>query len=130
MPAAEQTLQVLGLRDLQRAFKLADATLVRELRTSLKEAAEPVRTDAERLARAGIPTIGLPWSQMRVGVTSTSVYVAPRRRGSRLVTRRRPNLAGLLLGRAMLPALDQNQNEVATRVDRMLGEVGAVWERA
>lgn len=130
MPAVGNTIRVEGLRDLQRAFTLADKTLERELRDTLREVAEPVRADAERLAVAGIPTIGLPWSRMRVGVTRTSVYVAPRQRGVRgNATRKRPNLAGLLLGRAMLPALEQNEPRVAAEMDKVLATVGKAWER-
>ena len=127
MPAVSETVRVDGLRELQRAFKLADVTLHRELRATLREVAEPVRADAERMASAGIPRIGMPWSRMRVGVTTTSVYVAPRQRGAR-DTRRRPNLAGLLLDRAMLPALTRNQPRVMAEMDQMLGSVGRAWE--
>lgn len=131
MPAVGETLRVEGLRELQRALKVADKTLERELRSSLREVAEPVRADAERLAVSGIPRVGLPWSRMRVGVTSTAVYVAPRQRGARGDgSRKRPNLAGLLLGRAMEPALKQNAPAVEREMDRMLGTVGRAWERA
>jgi hypothetical protein len=66
---------------------------------------------------------------MRVGVTQTSVYVAPRHRGTRDGRRRRPNLAGLLLQRSMLPALTRNQPRVVREVDEMLAKVGRKWER-
>lgn len=131
MPAVGNTIRVEGLRELQRAFTLADKTLERELRDTLREVAEPVRADAERLAVSGIPMIGLAWSRMRVGVTRTSVYVAPRQRGVRgNATRKRPNLAGLLLGRAMLPALERNEPRVTAEMDELLATVGKAWERA
>lgn len=129
MPAAGETLRVEGLRDLQRAFKLADKELAKELRSTLRDTAEPVRADAERLAVAGIETIGIPWSRMRVGVTQTSVYVAPKRRGGQR-DRRRPNLAGLLLDRAMLPALRRNEPRVVREMEQMLDRVGRRWENA
>lgn len=129
MPAFGETVRVEGFRDLQRAFRVADEKLARELRDELREAAEPVRADAERLAVVGIPTIGLAWSRMRVGVTQTSVYVAPKQKGARLNrARRRPNLADLLLGRAMVPALKQNEARVEEAVDDLLGRVGKAWE--
>lgn len=131
MPAFGQTVRVEGFRDLQRAFKLADETLAREFRDELREAAEPVRLDAERLAVAGIPKIGLAWSRMRVGVTQTSVYVAPKQRGTRTsLPSRRPNLADLLLGRAMVPALKRNEPRVVEAVDDLLGRIGKAWETA
>jgi hypothetical protein len=129
MPAAsERTVRVEGLRDLQRAFALADRELSRRLRSSLREAAEPVRADAERLATSEISRIGVPWSRMRVGVTQKSVYVAPRQRGAR--RNRRPNLAGLLLERSMLPALDANQPQVVRTVEKVLDQVANLWEDA
>lgn len=131
MPAVAGTLRVEGFRELQRAFALADKALAREMRDGLRDAAEPVRADAERLAVSTIPRIGLPWSRMRVGVTRTSVYVAPKQRGTRSSeARRRPNLAGLLLGRSMVPALEQNEARVAAEVEQLLGAVGRAWEHA
>lgn len=131
MPAVGETLRVEGLRELSHAFALADETLIRELRKSLREVAEPVRVGAERLAVEGIPTIGLPWSRMRIGVTRHSVYVAPRQKGARgNVFSKRPNLAGLLLQRSMLPALKQNEVAVAREMEAMLGTVGQAWEHA
>ncbi len=88
--------------------------------------------DAERLAVSGIRRIGIPWSRMRVGVTAHSVYVAPRKRGLKTRgsdPRRRPNLAGLLMGESLLPALQQNESRVASQVGHLLDEVGREWER-
>jgi hypothetical protein len=123
-------IAVEGLRDLQRAFRVADETLSRELTRTLREVAEPVRTDAERLAVSGIRHITLPWSQMRIGVTRSSVYIAPKRRGSRFPQNRRPNFAGLLLHRAMLPALSRNEQQVQEGMEELLDTVGLDWERA
>src|SRR5262245_45001915 len=109
--AAQRTLAVENLRETMRAFRRADKTLNREMRAGLRDVAEPVRSSAEHLAVTGIPRIGIPWSRMRVGVTQSFVYVAPRERGraSRTNPRiRRPNLKTLLLDRAMEPALERN----------------------
>ncbi len=127
MPASE-TIHVQGLRELNRAFKAADRTLSRELRVSLRAAVEPVRTTAEQLATEQIPRIGVPWSQMRIGVTTTSVYLAPKQRGTKFQSRRRPNLAKLLLERSMQPALEQNESLVVENVERTLATVGLAWE--
>lgn len=129
MPA-ERTIRVEGLADLNRAFALADRKVRLEKNQQLRELAEPVRVDAENLAVATIPRIGLSWSRMRVGVTRTTVYVAPKQRGSRHPGTRRPNLAGLLHGRAMVPALNANTPQIVGGVDRWLGEVGRSWENA
>lgn len=129
MPA--EAVRVHGLRELSRAFQRADATLKRELRDGLRDAAEPVRRDAELLARLEIRNIGVPWSRMRPRVTQRAVWVAPVERGVKsrgAQARRRPNLAGLLMDDAMLPALEQNRREVVDRVDEVLGKVGRAWE--
>lgn len=130
MPLAGDTLRVEGLRDFQRALKVADAELSKEFRVRLRKVAEPVRADAERLALAGIPKIGIPWSRMRVGVTQTTVYVAPKQRGSRGRTgRHRPNLFDLLLGRSLDPALDMNEPRIRAEFEDLLVDVARKWER-
>lgn len=128
------TVQVEGLRDLQRAFKVADRATQKELRVALKEIGEPIARDAEALATARIRRIGKAWPQMRVGVTQSLVYVAPKERG-RLTKRnppryRRPNLFDLLMGRAMEPALEANIAGVEAALERVLDRVGSAWERA
>lgn len=132
MPAVDQrTLRLEGFRELSRAFALADRAERKLFRDSLREVAEPVRADAETLAVSRIARIGVTWSRMRVGVTRTSVYVAPKPRGTRgRGGKNRPNLADLLMERAMSPALDAHQDEIEARTDRMLGDVARLWERA
>lgn len=132
MPATGETLRVEGLRELQRAFRFADRDLRLRLRASLRRVAEPVRSDAERLASSEITRIGIPWSRMRVGVTQTSVYVAPVERGrasrqNRSI--RRPNLADLLMGRAMEPALQQNEQHTVHELQQMLNGIASDWQR-
>lgn len=131
MPASE-TIKVEGLRELNRAFARADKKLKKELTGALRDAAQPVRLAAERLAVTEIRNVneGDPWATMRVGVTPQVVYVAPKHKGARgRGGKRRPNLAGLLMERAMAPALAQNREEVVHRVDGLLGSVGRDWER-
>lgn len=124
-------VRVRGLRELDRAFKLADKAEQKELREALRDAGEPVRADAEQLARTNIPRIGPVWSEMRTGVTSKVVYVAPKARArSGNPRRKRPNLAALLLGRSMEPALERNIGEVERRVGVALDTVGRIWEHA
>jgi hypothetical protein len=134
MPALdERTLRVSGLRELQRAFAVADRELSHELTGRLRKVAEPVASDAERLAVQKIRNIGNRWSAMRVGVTRSLVYVAPKQRGvksRRNRALRRPNLAGLLMDKAMSPALDLNQGRIVHEAENLLDEIGRDWERA
>lgn len=124
-------VRVKGLAELEKAFKLAGPASNRELRKALRMVAEPVRRDAEALARANIRRIGVPWSQMRAGVTQKMIYVAPKQRGVKSRTDRRfrrPNLFDLLMGRSLEPALDRNIGLVEASVEEALAVVGREWE--
>jgi hypothetical protein len=116
------SVSIIGLRELQGSFKKYSAELSVELTNELKIVAEPVRRDATTLALGNIRNIGGRWAQMRTGSTRSAVYVAPRarrRRGSP-----RPNLAPLLLQKAMEPALDQNTEKVYRGLEVMLDRIG------
>lgn len=132
--AGQPKVRVEGLAELQRAFAVANKVLATELRKGLRDSAEPVRSEAEILAGSQIRNMGPPaegaqdWRRMRVGVTRTSVYVAPRARSTG--RRKRRNLFALMTGRSLEPALDANVNEVTERLDDVLGTVGRAWDRA
>lgn len=128
---SDGTVTVRGYRELYRAFSLADAQLKRELRKTLRDAAEPVRADAETFAYRRIRNIreGDFWSEMRTGVTQRSVYVVPQPRGTRKRSRKRPNLADLLMDRAMQPALDRNEKKVVEKIDDLLADIERTWGR-
>jgi hypothetical protein len=115
---------VRGLRELQAALAKADRETRLGVRGELRQVAEPVRLGAEELAASSIRRIGPRWSKMRVGITRSLVYVAPRERGTR---RRqpssRPNFGTLLMDRAMQPALDQHASEIEVRFENMLDTV-------
>lgn len=118
--AAAQTsgVRVTGLRDLNRALKRTDRDMRLGIRAELRSVAEPVRVDAEQLTASSIRNIGNAWSRMRVGITTDSVYVAPRERGLKRGERKRPNLAPLI-AEPMEKALDNN----ADRIEDDLGDV-------
>lgn len=121
-----------GYAGLMRALAFAERDIRLDLRDSLRDAAEPVRADAETLAVSQIQRIGIPWSRMRVGITRTLVYVAPRQRGTKGRGNqrfRRPNLKDLLLDRAMNPALARNESQIERRVIEMLNGFADRWAR-
>src|SRR5262249_11509096 len=120
-----EAVELHGMRDLQRAFRRAEPAARKKVRSAFAGAAVPVARDAEGLARSSITRIGEKWPQMRVGVTQRSVYVAPKQRGARRADdpRKRPNLAPLLMGRAMEPALAQNANEIEHAAERALDRI-------
>ena len=85
------------------------------------------------MATQRIRRIGPTWARMRVGTEGGVVYVAPVERGSKGRGNqrfRRPNLADLMMGRAMEPALQQNEDKVIARVNDALNDVARVWEHA
>lgn len=130
-----EAIRVEGLAQLFRAFNQADKALVSDLRDAVAEAASPVRSEAQSLAASQIRNVGPgdPWSRMRIGVRANTAYVAPVERGTKSRGRnryRRPKFAGVLLGRAMEPALERKRGEVMRRFDSLLGEVERVWDRA
>lgn len=122
MIGAAGEVRIRGLRELQSSLKKVNKEVAKTVRDELKEAAEPVRQTAERFAGAEISHIGPSWGQMRLGVTSSTVYIAPksRRRGGSP----RKNLAILLLEKAMFPALEEHQGYIIKRVERALDRLG------
>lgn len=121
---------IRGLRELNRAFIRAGEQTRHEIRYEMAALAEPVRQTAEQLAIQKIRRIGLDWSQMRTGVTQTLVYVAPVQRGVKTRgpnPRKRPNLADLLIGRALDPALEANRGKIEEGIERMLDRISNAW---
>jgi hypothetical protein len=116
-----------GQHELLASLTHADRALRLGVRRGLRQAAEPVQRGAEQLAVSGIRNMerSPKWARMRVGVTRNVVYVAPRQRGTKGTARasRRPNLADLLMDRAMQPALDQHVDEVEARLEELLDRI-------
>jgi hypothetical protein len=115
-------LSVEGYTDVMRAMKTMEKNVRLGYRKEIRQAAEPVRQTAESLAAVRIRGMGQgdPWTRMRVGVTQTSVYVAPVKRGIRAGSRKRRNLAPLMQARVMEPALYAHQDEVFRHVDSLV----------
>lgn len=114
---------VQGLTELSRAFAKTDRAARLGFRKVLREAAEPVRADAQTLALEKIRRMprSPKWAGMRIGVTRNLVYVAPRQKGTHgRGPRRRPNLADLLMTRAMDPALHAHETQIEQRVEHAL----------
>lgn len=120
---------VKGFRELQRAFALADPALKKRFRETLTDVGKPVASTSEELARSSIRNMTDEWSRMRVGVTTATVYVAPRKRRSGGGKRRRRNLYDLILGRSLEPALERNEPHTIDGVERMLDGLANDWER-
>lgn len=119
-------VRVSGLRELQRAFALYSDEEKKALRARLAEVAEPVRARAQDLAGGDITNITDDWSEMRIGVTNKSAYVAPKHRRTSVASRARPNLAPLLLD-AEMTGLEETQPAVVAGLEAMLGDLGDLW---
>lgn len=112
---------VSGFTELQKTAAQSEATLRADLNANWRRIAEPVADGAEALAVENIPRIGDKWYQMRPGITQSMVYVAPRQRGRRGADpRKRRKFAGLLMDRAMEPALERNRTRVEHEVEEVL----------
>lgn len=121
-----------NLDSINRSINQSGRLIQSGLRDELREAAEPVKRDAERLSRSEISGMRRarrdppPWSVQRIGQTVHEVYVAPNERGVKSRTdsgRRRPRFAQLLLGRAYEPALLGNEGKVRASVDAWLNKI-------
>ena len=106
-------------------FKHADKQTRTEFRAGMRKVAEPVRLEAERLARSDITRITEPWARMRTGMTVRHVYVAPRQKGVRGTDnpKRRRKFADLLMTRALAPALEAKKGEVEGRIERLIDSI-------
>ena len=124
-------VRVRGLRELNRALENVSKDVKDVWRREQRAIAEPVKQTAADYAGQRIPNLGdgAPWSQMRVGVTRRSVYVAPKRRGTRRPLARRPNFGTLLMDRAMQPALDKHSPGIVAAVERLLDHAADNFNR-
>lgn len=121
-------VRVRGLRECTRAFENVREDLNDTVREGLKHAAEPVRVLAVRRAVAEIGNMphSPQWAEQKVVVSKRTalVYMAPKKRQTRAAERKRPNLAELMMARAMEPALEENEEKVTRSVEALLDVLG------
>jgi hypothetical protein len=98
------------------------------VREALREAGGPVRDHAQSLAQSRIRNATPRWTRMKVGSTMSTVYVAPSAR--RAGGSPRPNYGGLLMRKAMIPAVDEKQDEVIAKFEDALDKIANVFDRA
>jgi hypothetical protein len=108
---------------MQRALSLLEPAILKQLNADLKKAGEPVAVSAETFALEGIRNMkkSPKWANFRVGSYVGVIYIAPKQKGTKIRAKRRPNLAGLLMERAMEPALSVNESLVAGAADAAVG---------
>jgi hypothetical protein len=121
----EPAVHISGMREFQAALARADRSSRLGVRRELRDVARPIANDSQQLALSTIAGMSSSpaWARMRIGVTRTLVYVAPRQRGGKGGPGRRPNLADLMMSRAMEPALERHRGELEANVELMLDRV-------
>lgn len=130
---ASAAVRVQGLADLQRAFRVANKEVARDVRTAIEQAGEPIRQQAQLLVRtevSGMARSQIPWWTIRTGVERNTIgYIVPAQRGGRGRSRRsRRNLAGLIAEREER-ALAANTSRVVDEFEQALEEVARAWAR-
>lgn len=110
-----EAIRVMGVAEVQRAFRSVDSKLARDFGNDLKKTAEPVVAAAkakERWQGASISTI-------RARRSGVNVYVE---QSARKVTGLRGDYGALQMRQALVPALDENTGKVFSEVNRVLDE--------
>ncbi len=121
---------VVNLDAINRSLRLSGPAVVAAMKQGMLEGAEPIRSDAERLAASDISGMKRQktsdWSAQRVGETIHEVYIAPVERGRKSRNdnrRRRPNFVGVMFGKSYNPAFEKGAPGVVAFVDSWLGRV-------
>lgn len=122
-----------GQRELLAALVHADRETRLGIRADLRHVAEPVARDWETLALERIRNMSRSpkWARTRIGVTRRLVYVAPRQKGARGrgPKARGRQFAGLLLTRAMEPALERHRGQIEHDLERTLDLIADDFNR-
>lgn len=117
------TVRVRGLREFNRAVRLAGPDSRRELRHAFVEVGEAVRREASERFRP-------------IDADSAAAYVVrSRARGiavesrKRKTTGTRPDFGALQMRKALLPAASAEEHETERRLERAFDRVGDHFER-
>lgn len=114
---ASSTVRVQGLRELQRDFRKLDKNLAKDLRGELREVGDVVKAEAaSNLSRLSARSA----SGLKTRVRARAVAVEQSRRRT---TGKRPDWGSLQMNRILVPALDEKQDEVVEKLDRVLGRL-------
>ena len=115
-PVRENTVVVRGYRELQLAFKQAEAEINAGFRTELKAVGEIVRRDA---AARMLSYDSRSAAGFRVQMHARSMWVAQTRRSKHI----RPQFGALQMVKALLPALDAHRGEIMAGFEGILDKI-------
>lgn len=123
--AIEVKVSSSQVRFVNRALAHADKEIAAGARKEIDAIGHLVERDAEKLALSTIRNMrrSPAWADMRVGQNNDLVYVVPVRRGVKRGKRKRPNLAPLMLRKAMRPAKQKNEAEIVRRFEGLIDTV-------
>jgi hypothetical protein len=123
MPAGS-TVAVRGYKELVKASYQADRTTRSEMRTVLRQVGDLVRTDAAgRFAHYDAKSA----AGYRTRVRQRGIAVE---QSLRKTTGRHPEFGRLQMREALIPALDENEDDTVRRMEEALDKVCDLWERA
>ena len=98
-------IRVEGLKELQLALRAFAPEVRQEFNVGMRAAIEPARAAIEsRMAALPHMKAGSPRIQARAGISVNFTYIAPRKSGTNVKSRKRPNFAELAMSRAYEPS--------------------------
>ncbi len=120
-----------SVRFVNRALAHVSDEMENKARAEILAIGGLVERDAETFALTRIRNMSRSpgWADMRVGANNELVYVVPSRRGVKRGRRKRPNLAPLMLTRAMRPAKTKNETEIVKRFEKLTADVVAQFNQ-
>lgn len=122
-------IEVNQARLVNLAIAAASEEIQVESKKEILAIGEIVASRSEGLALGGIPNIGRAWWDMRVGQNRNLVYVVPRKRGTKVPSRRRPQFAPLIMRKALIPARNETEDEVQVRFQALLARITESFNR-
>lgn len=123
MAARQQTLRVKGYREFMRAAAKAPKDARKEVRAAFREVGQIVREDAAQRLQELSPKSA---SRLRTRVRQAGVAVE---QSLRKTTGKRPDWGATQMRRALVPALEDKQDEVEHAMDEALDRVADHFER-
>lgn len=121
---AQNTVRVRGLKELQRSLKEADKETRKQVRAVLRESGEIVRAEAAKRFD-NVDTGSAAGFKVRVRQRGIAVEQSRRK-----TTGKRADYGHLQMTRALLPALDDKQDEVVDRFEKALDEIADIVKGA
>lgn len=118
------TVRVKGLKQLVRACDAAGKETKKLVRDRLREIAEPVLRDARtKLSRYDAR------SASRLGISVRRAGTVSVEQRLRRTTGAHPQFGSLQMAEVLMPALDENADEIEKRFEKALDHIADVFER-